>query len=124
MKDIKGACSAATVLVVGIWGMSIFSQGQSSEPASFDTLKYNVTPYDTEGSQSSDSLSDYEENISIKTSPQTIYGSVEGGSPNFEKRYLLGYDFYDISSRKLGIAGAVFNGLWAGTMMVPLHFAG
>eukprot|EP00816_Leptocylindrus_hargravesii_P013332 CAMPEP_0196814140 /NCGR_PEP_ID=MMETSP1362-20130617/41579_1 /TAXON_ID=163516 /ORGANISM="Leptocylindrus danicus, Strain CCMP1856" /LENGTH=246 /DNA_ID=CAMNT_0042190663 /DNA_START=342 /DNA_END=1079 /DNA_ORIENTATION=- len=113
-----GACAAALVLIVGLWGMSIYSHSTNDVKARYAPHNDEVT----ENTSSSCGESDEDDFISAKNGLRNNYGSIgiDEGAPR-DSDIVIGP--MRVSVYQMGLLGAVFNGLWAGTMMVPLHFA-
>mmetsp|Transcript_5127 Transcript_5127/g.6970 ORF Transcript_5127/g.6970 Transcript_5127/m.6970 type:complete len:252 (+) Transcript_5127:22-777(+) len=124
VRSLLGACSAAAVLIVGLFGMSIFSHAEENSEIVSRTLS-------ADSSSDSDGLSSLSGDQKLLLVEDNLpkyekYGTVSYNmnlSEQISQRRIFQIGFLRISVYQMGILGAIFNGLWAGTMMVPLHFA-
>lgn len=124
VRSLLGACSAAAVLIVGLFGMSIFSHAEENSEMVSRTLS-------TDSSSDGDGLSSLSGDQKLLLVEDNLpkyekYGTVSHNmnlNEQISQRMIFQIGFLRISVYQMGILGAIFNGLWAGTMMVPLHFA-
>jgi len=117
-----GACLSVLLMICGIWGMAYFSQPHL-QSSLFDLVETESNEGDHDNDAESTSQERSFRTLSDDISECSITDS--GISKDFIKNpedVMLGGRYW--SRRNLGIACAIFNGLWGGSIMVPMHFAG
>lgn len=138
MKSVGGAIIGAFLMCCGLWGMSYYSS-----PNDYTEVSDVYTNSDYTSTQDNDSDDDVwsDDVYGIQVSVNDGFCiDGEGDHDNIaiseEKRdasraiteMKQSPDVYCcgrfISRRKLGLAAAFFNGVWGGSVLVPMHFAG
>jgi len=131
VKNLFSACLAVLFMTGGIWGMAYFSQPhlQSEEISSqievpdwhpADATKKSLLSAPTNSDRKTATYASCEEsNCSEEDSiseSEEEYQEKKSSDVKFCGSYF--------SRRHLGIACACFHGLWGGSIMVPMHYAG
>ena len=147
VKTIVGAVFAVLLMIIGLWGMSFYSSPvlQNYEQEECVTSLVDIVPhgdtYDDTNDQSSDeSKSDFggvseitnhislsqlqsDNDLQHSQSDNEDYfpsnPSVSGLQNNIQPQSRAS----KFSKRNMGLLSAVFNGLWGGSIMVPMHYA-
>jgi hypothetical protein len=128
VRSRLGACFAVAMMIFGIIGMSNYSAPDYSlvdntlsnmlqnEQQSIETSFHENSPQRGEENQAQ-SIAYDEMNEAVDNS--LMEESVQGDRSSQLSSYLC----YGVSMRSLGICAAIFNGLWGGSIMVPMHWS-
>jgi len=145
VRTVFGATAAALMMVMGLLGMSYYSLPVSSEipiDSRYNTLEIEMR----------ESTSDSEDEISTDDVEDDVEGNFEdavekeGWSCGDEDEISVALKLYkkssvdeldismdainvfklygrNIPSHYVGLAAAIFNGVWGGSILVPLHYS-
>jgi hypothetical protein len=123
-----GASFAVLLMMMGLWGMSYYSSpsaeqhletlDQCSVGAGASSILSDGYRGVNEQSSHNDDTSDQDEEYFQEESD--VYDDDSGIAVPLPDLVIWGTK---ISQRKLGMASAVFNGAWGGSIMVPMKFA-
>jgi glucose uptake protein GlcU len=106
LKSVTLACVGGAMMVAGLWGMSFFSQPEKNPDTDDDNRKMSDPPGDDASSYASSTTGG--DGAALLPSSHTSASSAENSAK---------------SRRNRGLLAAVFNGLWGGSIMVPMHYA-
>jgi len=121
VNDVVGTVFAFLLLALGLVGMSVFASPSSSKTCNPSTSESEMEP--SSSSQSADKI-DTESNFRRMEDASMIPEQAVPKSTNDVDK-IIAVDWYGIrlTKRQAGIAGAVFNGVMAGSSLIPLHYA-
>lgn len=143
VRTILGASIAIFFMVVGLWGMSYYSSPEQAHSEEESTVgrASSVTRSESEGRHlekyqevETDEADDspYQSKLvdDIIADDESSQRTMSSGNPlelstrkDSERRDTVNLWGYKICRRRLGLAGAVFNGVWGGSIMVPMHYS-
>ena len=143
VKSKVGAIVGICLMVAGLWGMSYFSSPEermhTNASTSYDGFE-PVAGTDVDGIGSvRESFHDEHMDTSVSSGScgsiemETDIGMTAVDSPRIplatdrstaeQPSEYVGFLGFACSRRHLGLACAVFNGLWGGSIMVPMHYS-
>lgn len=105
------ATMAILLMIVGLWGMSYFSSPQKGQ---MDQV------INEENSLAQSLLSDhndYNECASNENDDASTQNNIHPQVINFEGRFIR------LNPRQIGLLCATIDGVWGGSILVPMHFA-
>lgn len=128
------ATFAILLMVVGLWGMSHYSvpgeqnlnytpasdASEDSEPVDFGS--HRVSSFQDEEDDIADGSVEMERSEMSHLSVINDTDVDISLAPISEEHHIQ-YVCYNLSRRRLGLACAVFNGVWGGSIMVPMHYS-
>mmetsp|Transcript_19937 Transcript_19937/g.30182 ORF Transcript_19937/g.30182 Transcript_19937/m.30182 type:complete len:382 (-) Transcript_19937:41-1186(-) len=125
-EKVKSKCMASVAILImmcGLWGMSFFSNPvhhhetmETRADAHFESA--------TEGIQAKSS--DYTQIAPVSDFDDTFEDNIDSSlnlDTSSESSLTEKVTSESVTKRRWGLAGAVFNGIWGGSIMVPMHFA-
>jgi len=145
VRNVVNACLAIACMMIGLWGMSYYSHQHhypqreeilgedNSEKETFQN-EYNHDCRDEgavhlvdhpnleskAGTHSQEALDHETDRIQING----LYSKVETKvHEDHDDKKSFSLVAYPISQRALGLLAAIFNGIWGGSIMAPMHFA-
>jgi len=123
VKSKVVALTAMMLLLIGVWGMSYFS---SPDRINTDE-KFNVVISFNESSTepSSNEYESKKELTAFQISTETTFDTCDDiiAAEIVDTRSTVYCFFTKLSKRKFGLCCAIFNGLWGGSIMVPMHYS-
>lgn len=119
-----GACFAVFLMIAGLFGMSYYSSPEAASVAPREEPTSDVASTRSDGYQGVQVAEVDEEDVaSTKSNPLEI----GRGSPRPDGRSMdvnvVDICGWKVSKRTSGIAAAMFNGIWGGSIMVPMKWA-
>lgn len=126
VRSKLGATVAVLLLITGLWGMSYFSsskkrsQGQPNEERHEEEV-VGVDENDLEeplleaAEDNDESTASDEPRLVEEASPTDTEGELDPS--------LVGFRFFKLSRRTMGMICACVDGIWGGSILVPMHFA-
>jgi len=111
-------------MCIGLWGMSYYS--------SPEVLRHELGPdSSTSNNENTEEENPSANNIGYLNVQQEDESQFEdelqypGNTTEIEVKQLDYVDVYGyrICRRKMGLAAAVFNGVWGGSIMAPMHYS-
>jgi glucose uptake protein GlcU len=116
VESRAGASFAILLMMAGLWGMAYYSSPKAQHIVDVDSVEscHRADGYSGVHAHSSD----VEEEESFQEETDVYDDEAEMAPP--PDVVILGRK---ISQRKLGMLAAVFNGVWGGSIMVPMKFA-
>eukprot|EP00978_Attheya_sp_CCMP212_P039396 scaffold204358_cov57-Attheya_sp.AAC.1 len=124
VRSTLGATGAVGLMCIGLWGMSYYS--------SPEVLRHEFEPDSfTNNNESTEEENLPANNIGYINVQQEDESQFEdelqypGNTTELEVKRLDYVDVYgyQICRRKMGLAAAVFNGVWGGSIMAPMHYS-
>lgn len=119
VRSVGMASLAVFLMIAGLWGMSFFSSGTSDDDANSSILEHDVVetmdvpPTAGEGRLEMSTRDQYE-----GVDSTDVFEDDDSGNSTMVK---IESDFK--RKRRFGLLAAVFNGVWGGSVMVPMQFA-
>lgn len=104
------ATMAILLMIVGLWGMSYFSSPQKGQ----------VDQVNEENSLAESLLSDHNDNNDCASNDHddaSTQNDIQSQVAFFEWRFIR------LNRRQIGLLCATFDGVWGGSILVPMHFA-
>jgi hypothetical protein len=133
IHSFSGTCGAFLLLIGGLMGMSRYSGPSPEQPK---LVQESPEDIGSDSDQGDDSLP---EMASKRRTPKTMGSNVDdivepleiepfvdddaAKSPLQKDRIIICRGRVALTRRQLGIVGAVINGVWGGTNLIPLHYA-
>ena len=126
VRSKLGACVAVLIMVAGLWGMSFFSS-----PVLDDNVvqqqgsPYRDNPYSDDCPiEEEEEVQDEELEEPMNAATSLDYEGIDVTDDEFnDDPQVLNSQQLTMKRRRMGLAAAVFNGVWGGSIMVPMHFA-
>jgi len=132
VNDVVGTIFAFVLLALGLVGMSVFASPSASTTKIQNIAESEVEPSSSSksGSMKVDTESKFRRMEDASMLPEQD-GPADGPyravpqSANNEDSTTIVLDWHGIrlNKRQAGIAGAIFNGVMAGSALIPLHYA-
>lgn len=113
VKSREGAAFAIFLTMTGLWGMSYYS---SPKAQSIPSGRISDTYRSVRGQESD--VSDIEGDMGVERE-----ASLDDEITVVPTTAEISFCGRKLSRRTLGLAAALFNGVWGGSIMVPLKFA-
>ena len=131
VSDVVDTIFAFLLLALGLVGMSVFAS-----PSASKTKNQSIAALEGESSSSSnksDSKIDTESNFRRMEDASMLpeqdgpadgpYRAVPQGTNSKEGTIVVDWHGIRLTKRQAGIGGAIFNGVMAGSALIPLHYA-
>lgn len=119
VESRAGASFAILLMMTGLWGMSYYSSPQAQHLEPGEIVDIHCDGYS--GVNPNEHSSDVDENDQDESfQEETDVFDDEASLAPLPDVSICGRK---ISQRKLGMAAAVFNGAWGGSIMVPMKYA-
>mmetsp|Transcript_1581 Transcript_1581/g.2831 ORF Transcript_1581/g.2831 Transcript_1581/m.2831 type:complete len:383 (-) Transcript_1581:160-1308(-) len=124
VRSTLDATGAVGLMCIGLWGMSYYS--------SPEVLRHELGPdSSTSNNENTEEENPSANNIGYLNVQQEDESQFEdelqypGNTTEIEVKQLDYVDVYGyrICRRKMGLAAAVFNGVWGGSIMAPMHYS-
>lgn len=127
VRSTLGATVAVLLLITGLWGMSYFSssKGRSQGPPHEERHEEEEVGGD-ENNLEEPLLEAAEDNDESTASDEPRHIEEEASSTDTEGELdpdLVDFSFFKLSRRTVGMLCACVDGIWGGSILVPMHFA-
>eukprot|EP00591_Stephanopyxis_turris_P001556 CAMPEP_0195512384 /NCGR_PEP_ID=MMETSP0794_2-20130614/4360_1 /TAXON_ID=515487 /ORGANISM="Stephanopyxis turris, Strain CCMP 815" /LENGTH=375 /DNA_ID=CAMNT_0040640157 /DNA_START=68 /DNA_END=1192 /DNA_ORIENTATION=- len=138
VKSVSGATCAAILLITGIAGMSRYSKPQpvqSRKPSHISKEEEEKEKLLQDNSYDSDTSDTAKKRTAVisPSSESTIKSPLEMDTEDIKpppepaestkRTKAMSIFGMQLTRRQVGLSAAVFNGVWGGSNMIPLHFA-
>mmetsp|Transcript_681 Transcript_681/g.1034 ORF Transcript_681/g.1034 Transcript_681/m.1034 type:complete len:386 (+) Transcript_681:66-1223(+) len=129
VTSIVGACFGIVFMMIGLWGMSYYSSPKVI-PAISHVKKHDEVITSWEYATLRQKESDTYRTIEDSQGPMQIIADVDSSHGHSKRVHgalnpTLTINVFGkrVTRRQMGLACAVFNGVWGGSIMVPMHFS-